>query len=62
MGDHLVPVQIEIDPFWAAAPFWATEQPAVVGSGCLEVMDRERKMERMLGHDRHGLVWLRNPL
>jgi hypothetical protein len=32
MGNHLVTIQIEIDPFAAAATFWATQKPAIEGA------------------------------
>ena len=49
MGDDLMAVEIEIDPFVRASPLGAAEQPAIKGARGGEIVDREGEME-----GRHG--------
>ncbi len=53
MGNQLVAVEIEVDPVVRGSTLGATEQTAVEGSRCVEVVDGDGEVEaRMTGHRR----------
>ena len=49
MGDDLVAVEVEIDPFSTGAALGAAKQAAIEAAGGVEIMDGESKMK-----GRHG--------
>jgi hypothetical protein len=51
MGDDLVSVEIEVDPFARAASFGAAKHLAVKGAGSVQIMNRKGKVKR--GDSRH---------
>src|SRR5690606_25954064 len=50
VGDDLVAVEVEIDPFRAAAAFGAADDTAPEGARGGEVVDREGEVEGAQGH------------
>jgi hypothetical protein len=55
VGDHLVAMEVEVDPFVGAAAFGAAEQVAIKAARLGNVADRESEVERnALGGRGHG--------
>jgi hypothetical protein len=53
MGDDLVTVEVEVDPFLSASTFGTAEQISIEAARCGEVVDREGEMEGGASHSLH---------
>ena len=53
MGDDLMAVKIEIDPFGGRASLRATQQSAIKRAGAGQVVDGKSEMEKRLCHMRY---------
>ncbi len=55
VGDDLMTVKIEVDPFRRRTSLRTAQESAVESAGLGQIVDRKREMEQWLGHDRGGL-------